>query len=298
MKPNDQPISSDAAPPKRPSTTSKHMFPALELAARPIRARGKDAVEMADGTYRTNDQVIVASSLKSANQSSTSSFQTKLPPRIAEVLRRIQRALPHWAPKAILGVVALVLVFSVAFFTTVGKNIFGGQAQVITLPKTGTIPADGKNYDVKSAAFQLPDKVKNWSAQVAKSKSGEGKTYTTLDGSCEVELTRVSIGSNGDLTSNVSQTETLALEKMRTLQAEVKLKPITIKALEGDQVYEFVRKRHSYVNDTNQSMVTETAVRTLGTYRLQIVSTCAQSDWDQSESARKAIVDDVRVSIE
>jgi hypothetical protein len=297
MKPTDQPISSEPTEPKRPAASAKHVFPALELAARPIRARGKDAVEMADGTYRTKDQVIVASSLSSAKKS-PSSLTTKLPPRVAEVLRRTQRALPLWAPKAMLGAIALVIVFSIAFFTTVGRDIFGGHAQVIALPKTGTIPADGRNYDVKSAAFQLPDRVKNWSAQVAKSKSGEGKTYTTLDGSCEVELTRVTVGANADLTANVGQTESIALEKMRTLQAEVNLKSITVRALEGDQVYEFVRKRHSYVNDTNQSMVTETAVRTLGTYRLQIVSTCAQSDWDQSESARKAIVDDVRVSIE
>lgn len=310
MKPSDKTPSSQptqaAVQPKAPEDprpteeivplAKKYSFPALALTAKPHHIAGKRAVEMADGTYRTEDQAIVGP--PPAPFIPPKGLLAKIPARYGVPLTKYLSKFPAWVPPTVL-VSALIVIGVAIWLITTGGGPFVSHVRSINLPSSGTINADGRDYSVKSAAFVLPDRVQNWTAQIAKSKAGEGRDYTSLDGTCQAEVTRTKMTNDRvTLDSAIAEAKKDALTQMRVQKAETKLPAIKLKDSEGDQMYEFLRQRYSYTSQTDQSLVTEVAVRTLGGYRLQIVSTCSQTDWDQNDAGRDAIVNAVRIAVE
>jgi hypothetical protein len=294
--------STSPAPPDEPNQSSdpggnSHVKPAkleervLAVAAKADRGAQEDVIMMADGTMRTKDHVLVS---KKGWQYGDSVLATTYR-RLHRYYLRLTLKWPRWVPRAALALIVAIIIVNAAVLIRFVQTNTSPTAGGTPLPVTGLVQADGSKYLVKNANWQYVGALTGWT--VENTKSVEGKSYSTLDGTCTVQVVRASLAGT---TENLELLTKTAREKYlgstTGLKAEVSLPTIQVAAVNGEQKYELIRNRFSYIDEKSQPQVSEVATRTLAGHTYHIVQTCRQDTWDQTQASRDNLVKSVRIT--
>lgn len=250
-----------------------------------------EAILMADGTHRTKDGVIIKPSDWRHQDNALGRTYRKL----HRGYLRLTLRWPRWVPRAALAGVILLVVVNVAVIGAYVNNRKTAQQQGPALPTAGVVPADGSKYYAADAKWQFAGASAAWS--VEEMKAVDGRRYSSPDGTCQVQVVRSDVDRAGSAIDTVSQTtvQKYAITPS-SAKAQVGLPSITVRAVAGEQRYEFARRRYNYKTAADPAQVSEVSVRTLGKHVLAIVQTCQQDAWDQTQAARDALVGNLSIA--
>ncbi len=245
---------------------------------------------MADGTMRTANHAIVEPNSWKNKQT----WYAKLYRSLHRKYLRITLRWPSWVPRAVgvgIAVVIAANIIVLAAYTSQKRLV---EQRGDALPTLGTIPADGSKYYVASAGWQYGGNQIGWAIQDITNK--DGKEYVSSDGACNVQVVEKATQSDGiTLESVKSLTMDAYANPIGQARAQVALPAITIDAAQGEQKFEFVRSRYVF-NQNGSNRVVEIASRTLGKESFSIIQQCNQADWDQSQSARDQLLDNLAIN--
>ena len=245
---------------------------------------------MADGTWRTANHAIV----EPDNWKYKHTWYAKLYRSLHRRYLRLTLRWPSWVPRAVgMGLVLIVAINLIVLAAYTSQQKIAEQ-RGDTLPTEGVIPADGSKYYVAEAGWQYGGEQSGWSIQDVADK--RGKEYVSSDGVCTVRVVEKSTENGG---VSLELVTSLAMEAYASpvgqARAQVGLPVITVDSAQGEQEYEFVRSRYVF-SQNGGNQVVEIASRTLGEESFSIIQQCNQSDWDQSQSARDRLIENLAIT--